>query len=55
MNSSSLLKLLNEVDSSYNVLEKLKEAHFAVTDRTDEGDSVLHILAKSKHAQTRYF
>lgn len=55
MYSSSLLKLLNEVDSSYDVLEKLKEANFAVTDSTDEGDSVLHILAKSKHAQTRYF
>lgn len=55
MNSSSLLKLVNEVDSSYELLEKLKEANFAVTDRSDEGDSVLHILVNSKHIQTRYF
>lgn len=55
MKSASLLDLLNDVKSPYDVLQKLNEVKFAVTDRTDEGDSVLHLLAKSKHAQTRYF
>ncbi len=55
MNSASLLELLNGVKKSYYVLDVLQEAKFAVTDITDESDSVLHLLAKSRHAQTRDF
>ncbi|CEG57250.1 ankyrin repeat domain-containing protein [Legionella fallonii] len=55
MNSASLLELLNGVKRAYNVVEKLSEANFVITDTTDEGDSVLHVLAKSKHAQTSDF
>lgn len=55
MKSDRLLELLNETRNSYSVLDTLKEVQFAVTDVTDEGDSVLHLLAKSTHVQTRNF
>ncbi|WP_131781685.1 ankyrin repeat domain-containing protein [Legionella gresilensis] len=50
MLSSKLLDLINNINQPNEILIKLREENFIATELTDEGDSVLHILAKSKHA-----
>ncbi|MCW8400033.1 ankyrin repeat domain-containing protein [Legionella sp. PATHC038] len=51
MDTLSLLALINEVKQPDEILTKLKEKQFAITDVTDDGDSILHVLAKSDHAK----
>lgn len=55
MDTLSLLALINEVKQPDEILTKLKEKQFAITDVTDEGDSILHVLAKSDHAKKLIF
>lgn len=55
MISAKLLEILNEIQRPYDILTKLREANFAVTDLTEDGDSVLHVLAKSNHAKASDF
>ncbi|PWY54022.1 hypothetical protein DGG96_19155 [Legionella qingyii] len=51
MDTISLLALINEVKQPDEILTKLKENQFAISDVTDDGDSILHVLAKSEHAK----
>lgn len=55
MNSAHLLNLFNETKTSYKLLINLAQVNFSVTEMTDEGDFVLHILAKSNHGTTDSF
>lgn len=55
MNSAQLLERINEVNQPSDILTRLNEAHFAVNEITDDGDSVLHVLAKSNHAKNYNF
>ena len=55
MISEKLLEILNEVKKPDELLIRLGEAHFAVTELTEEGDSVLHVLAKSDLAKKSGF
>ncbi|WP_454782316.1 ankyrin repeat domain-containing protein [Legionella sp. WA2022007384] len=55
MDTTSLLALINEAKQPHEILTKLHEAKFAITDVTDDGDSILHVLAKSKHAKNSDF
>ncbi|STX51319.1 Ankyrin repeat protein [Legionella busanensis] len=55
MLSSKLLDLLNNINQPNEILSKLREENFTVTELTDEGDSVLHVLAKSKHVKNINF
>ncbi|STX27896.1 Ankyrin repeat protein [Legionella beliardensis] len=51
MRSEELLDLLNQVEQPSEILIRLHEKNFAVTDLTEDGDTVLHVLAKSNHAK----
>lgn len=51
MKSSKLLDVLNDVKQPLELLTRLAEEHFAITDLTEEGDSVLHVLAKSNQSR----
>ncbi|MCL9683954.1 ankyrin repeat domain-containing protein [Legionella maioricensis] len=55
MKNSHLLEVLNNVSRPDEILTKLSQVNFAVTDVTDEGDSVLHVLANSNHAKNGDF
>jgi ankyrin repeat protein len=49
MTTKQLLELINAAYGGKDLLEKLAVAGFAVNDKTEEGDSLLHVIAKSKH------
>lgn len=55
MHSAELLDILNSLKAPYELLPVLKKTSFTITDTTDEGDSVLHLLAKSSHIQSSNF
>ena len=55
MNSKKLLNLLNDINTPDQILIKLSEENFAISDLTKDGDSVLHVLARSKHSKTPDF
>lgn len=55
MRSEKLLNILNNVKHKDEILTKLSEENFAVTDITEDGDSVLHVFAKSNHAKNGNF
>lgn len=55
MKSELLLAIINGVEKPSKILDKLSKANFEVTGVTDEGDSILHLLAKSNHAKTWHF
>ncbi|WP_419418418.1 ankyrin repeat domain-containing protein [Legionella sp. D16C41] len=55
MTSEKLLALLNDSYQPSEILSKLNEENFQVTDLTAEGDSILHVLAKSKHTKSSSF
>lgn len=49
MTSQELLELLNTLKYSDNLLEILKSKGFAITDKTTDGDSILHVFISSRH------
>lgn len=51
MKSADLLEILNSVHYTSEIAAKLSEAGFAVNDFTEEGESVFHILARTRHAK----
>lgn len=51
MKSEKLLDILNDVTRADQILTRLSEENFAVTDTLENGDSILHVLAKSKHVK----
>ncbi|MGQ3887401.1 ankyrin repeat domain-containing protein [Legionella sp. CNM-1927-20] len=55
MLSEKLLDLFNNTNQPSEILIKLREENFAATDLTEDGDSVLHVLAKSNHAKNSDF
>ncbi|MBL7479172.1 ankyrin repeat domain-containing protein [Legionella bononiensis] len=55
MKSVKLLEILNEVKQPDELLIRLDEANFAVTEFTEEGDSILHVLARANLAKNSGF
>ena len=54
MHSAELLDIINS-KTPYELLAVLRNASFTLTDTTEEGDSVLHLLTKSRHTQNPNF
>jgi len=50
-----LLASLNDVNNPRELLSKLNDINFDASELTEEGDSVLHVLAQSKHAKNQDF
>lgn len=55
MKSGVLLAIVNEETNSKALLKRLEEIHFAVTDTTEEGDSILHLMVQSYHVNGVFF
>lgn len=55
MKSNILLEAIDKIDNSQDLLPLLEQIHFKLNDDTEEGESILHILAQSKHADRSNF
>ena len=55
MKSTQLLDIINNVKQPYQILTELSKVNFSATDITEDGDTVLHVLAKSNHASKGEF
>lgn len=51
MKSEKLLEILNKVQNPFEILTVLSQENFSVNERTEEGDSIFHLLLRSKHVK----
>ncbi|MCW8452456.1 ankyrin repeat domain-containing protein [Legionella quinlivanii] len=55
MKSEKLLEILNKVQNPFEILTVLSQENFSVNERTEEGDSIFHLLLLSRHVKEYNF